>query len=368
MAGGSLSPASDPDVLIVGGGVVGLFCAYYLRLAGAQVVVVERGSVGGPQSCSHGNTGFFGTQGAAPFAGPFDAVNAADAGVRSWLGLFERDKKADAGPLWELKRRSLELLRELDFASIATTGVVLAFKTRQAFERLRDGPIPWQVLSSEEAHELELDVYGALYNPDAGFVRAPDFVIELARKVESMGVRICEHTEVLGAKEIVIAAGAWSAGLARERGIELALQAVKGYSVTVKTPPGAPRVPVLLSEGHVAIAPLGDRLRLGGVMDLSGLDDEISPSHVDSLRRTAHEYLPGLDFGESLEVWAGFRSCTPDSLPFLGRAPGRRNLSFACGHGHIGMGTAPASGKLMAQLLLGEPTDMSLDPFRIDRW
>jgi D-amino-acid dehydrogenase len=385
----------DPDVLVIGGGVVGLFCAYYLRRAGGSVVVVERDSIGGPRSCSHGNTGFIGTQGAAPLTEGFFRIGGQiDDELRSWLShLRSADNfRGGARQLLELKQRSLDILQNLGLDSVfASTGVMLAFKTPQGFEKACRSGVPMRILVPDEIRalqpEVEFDIFGALYNQDGGFVHSPDFVLEFARLLMEMGVEICEQAvvsgfEVKGARvsevhtsrgefrpqETVIAAGAWSARCARLLGIGLAQQPVTGYSVTVKAPHGAPRVPVLLSEGHVAVAPLGDRLRFGGVMELSGLEGGFAQSAVDELLHTVHAYLPRLEHSEDVEVWQGLRSCTPDSLPFLGRAEPLRNVSIACGHGHIGMGIAPVSGRLIAQLLAGEPTEMDLEPFRIGRY
>lgn len=367
---------------MVGGGVVGLFCAYFLRLAGCDVVLVERGPVGGPQSCSHGNSGFVGTQGAAPLNEPFSLPAGADSGLRSWLAHYRDagDAATASALLLELKRQSLEILRTLRPSAFTATGMVLAFKTQQGFEQARRSHLP---LSELSADELELDVFGALYHPDGGFIRAPEFVIELARTLERMGVSIREREQVVGFEtangtvtrvhtdtgeyhphETVLAAGVETAQQARKLGVQLALQPVKGYSATIETS-YSPRLPILLGEARVAVAPLGgNRLRFAGGLHLSGVD-----STHESVLDAARSYLPHLRETATTEVWSGLRPCTPDSLPFLGRAHPYRNVTVACGHGTIGMGMAPASGRLIAQLLAGGgPTDMDLKPFRPDRF
>jgi D-amino-acid dehydrogenase len=143
---------------------------------------------------------------------------------------------------------------------------------------------------------------------------------------------------------------------------------VKGYSITVKAPRNAPRRPALLTEGSVAVSPSGDRLRFGGVLEMSGLDRTISPGRADGLRRIVRAYLPGLAGTETVETWTGLRPCTPDNLPFLGRAEPYRNVFVAAGHGQMGMGLAPVGGKLIAQLIAGQPPDLDLAPFRVGRF
>ncbi|OUC98777.1 FAD-dependent oxidoreductase [Streptosporangium minutum] len=414
----------DPDVLVIGGGIVGLFCAYHLRLGGSSVTVVERGPVGGPQSCSYGNTGFVGTQGAAPLAepgvpaqglrwllnpeSPFSIRPRWDGELLRWLWHFRRacnDEDANAAfrVLVDMKKRSLEILRELcaagDLASAFTAqGMVLAFRTPEGFEKgCRSVPqavengVPLRVLGPGELRALEpdaeFDVCGALYNEEGAYLQVPGFVVEFARMLRGMGVEIRERTEVVGFEvagrtvervrttrgdlrphETVIAAGTWSAECARKLDVGLTLQPAKGYSVTVKAPRNAPRRPALLSEGKVALMPLGERLRFGGTLELAGMDGTISRRRVDGILRTVRSYLPELEITETLETWSGFRPCTPDSLPFVGRAESYRNLSVACGHGHIGMGLAPAGGRLLAQIIAGERPDMDPAPFRVGRY
>jgi D-amino-acid dehydrogenase len=414
---------SDPDVLVIGGGVVGLCCAYHLRRDGASVAVVERGAVGGPDSCSYGNTGFVGTQ-SAPLAepgvlrlglrwlssagSPFHVRARPDPELLRWLWHFraactEEAARAGAALLEDMKRRSLEILRRLcSGGGLASTfsaqGLLVAYRTAQAFEKacaavpaaagrgVRLRALDPAALRALEP-EVEWDVCGAVYDEDAACLRAPEFVVELARLLEVMGVEIQAHNPVLGfeaaegrvvavrtsrgsvrPREVVIAAGAWSTQWARKLGVRLELQPARGYSVTVARPPAAPRLPVLLSEGRVAVMPLGDRVRFGGTLELSGMDGAISERRVEVIRRTVHEYLPRLESTETLEVWSGLRPCTPDGLPLIGRAGSYRNLSVACGHGQIGMGLAPITGKLIAQIVAGERPDMDVTPFRVGRY
>jgi D-amino-acid dehydrogenase len=103
-------------------------------------------------------------------------------------------------------------------------------------------------------------------------------------------------------------------------------------------------------------------------MVLAGMDTSISRRRVARVLSTVHAHLPALDRTEMLQVWAGLRPCTPDSLPFIGRAPAYDNVTVAAGHGHNGMGLTPVGGQLVAQLLEGSTPAMDLAPFRLDRY
>ncbi len=346
---------TSPDVLVIGGGVVGLFCAYHLRRSGATVAVVERGPVGGPQSCSAGNTGFVGTHGA-----PVPA-------------------------LLDLKRDSLAILRELCASgalsnSFAEPGMIIAYRTEQGFDQacqglpaLVDRGIPIRVLEPGELStlepEVEFDIAGATYNEEGAYLRVPDFLYGFANVLADLGVEIHPDTEALDVEvtgrtvrqvrttlgdfrpgELVLAAGVWSARLAGKVGIRLRLEPVKGHAFTVNGP--APRRPVTLGEAVLAIAPTGDGFRVGGGRDRVGFDNTVSRHQVDGMLQTVRRYLPGLGNPEPTEVWTGLRPSTPDDVPFIGRQESYQNLSIACGHGHLGMGLAPAGGLLLAERVL----------------
>lgn len=414
----------DPDVLIVGGGIVGLFCAYFLRLRGMSVAVLERGAIGGPQSCSYGNTGFVGTTGAMPLAepgvfaqglrwllrpdSPFHVRPRLDGALAAWLLHFRRASTASRAAagfrvLLEMKKRSLATFGELGaLAELAPAyradGKLIVFNTQQGFDKackaaelpLAHG-VPLRILSPAETRALEprtrFEIRGAILNGEDGDLAAPDYVVRFARMLAGMGVDLYPRTEVTGfetvgrevtlvrtgrggfrPREIVVAAGTWSADCVRALGIPLVMQPAKGYSITVSAPRNGPRLPVLLGEGKVAIAPLGDRLRFGGTLELVGMDEAVSPRRVAGIERTVRSYLPDLEWTAVEEVWSGFRPCTPDGIPYIGRADACRNVLLACGHGHVGMGLAPVTGKLVSQVVAGATPDMDLAPFRLDRF
>jgi D-amino-acid dehydrogenase len=413
----------EPDVLVIGGGVAGLWCAYFLRLAGNTVTVLDRGAVGGPVASSYGNTGFV-AHGGVPLAGPGALRHGLASVLRPddrlampptldparlrWLWQLHRagrpgQVQRSAALMAELKRRSLEILHGLRVGDqphpdFHPAGVVQAYKTEEAFARAcRALPravasgVRLRVLEPEELRQLEpdaeFDIAGALYNEGGGFLRVPDFVVSLARTLTGMGVHLVENCaiadfEVTGRtvrgvrtdqgefrpREIVVAAGSWSPMLARLLDLDLELQPVRGHTITVRRPDNGPRGLVLLVEGTVAVRPFEDQLRYGGDMVLAGMNTSVSRRRVARVLRTVRAHLPAMQPTETLQVWTGLRPCTPDSLPFIGRAPAYDNVTVAAGHGHNGMGLTPVGGLLTAQVLAGSPPAMDLAPFRVDRY
>jgi D-amino-acid dehydrogenase len=407
----------EPDVLVIGAGVAGLCCAYFLHRAGHRVTVVDRAAVGDPAACSSGNTGFLGA-GAGPLSGTwFGGLRSAvrpddrlalpptlDPARLRWFwhcrqaGRDGAARFAAAVAVLALKQRSQQLMAELTGLGYTASGMLHAYRTAPAFAlavralpQLAAAGVPLRVLSADELRELEPDaefaIAGALHNPVAGFFAAPAFTLALARLLTAQGVRVREHSPVTGfrmagrtiaevhtggdtlrPREVVIAAGAWSGRLTRLLGLPVPVQPVRGHTITVRRPVNAPRGPVLLVEGTVAVRAHGEELRFGGDLTLTGLDAGSSERRIARLVTTVRAYLPTLRWDGQPQVWAGYRPCTPDSLPMLGRVPGYANLAIATGHGHSGMGLAPASGELIAQLLSDQQPLIDPTPFRPDRF
>ncbi|MEO5874974.1 MAG: FAD-dependent oxidoreductase, partial [Streptosporangiaceae bacterium] len=189
---------NDADVLVVGGGVAGLFTAHHLRERGARVVVVESGPVGGGQSCSAGNTGFVGTQGSAPLAGPgafralLDPAGSLylrprlDPALWRWVRAFRRAGTAQQAEessaiLLGLKQHSLALLTALSPDGFRAPGIILAYRDGAAFDRAATAaarsPVPLRVLSPADLARLEPDtqfaVAGALLNEEGAYLQVP---------------------------------------------------------------------------------------------------------------------------------------------------------------------------------------------------
>jgi D-amino-acid dehydrogenase len=151
-------------------------------------------------------------------------------------------------------------------------------------------------------------------------------------------------------------------------GVRLPIQPGKGYSITMGRPALCPQIPCYLHERRVVATPWPSGYRLGGTMEFSGFDTELDRPRLDALTSAAGEYLRQPLGRPVIEEWAGLRPMTFDDLPVIGRVPGLANLMLATGHGMLGVTTAPATGKLAAELICGEPPHIDPSPFRLERF
>jgi D-amino-acid dehydrogenase len=164
---------------------------------------------------------------------------------------------------------------------------------------------------------------------------------------------------------VVLAAGVWSAPLAAELQLRLPLQPAKGYSITMARPAVCPQIPLSFSERRVVATPWPSGYRLGGTMEFSGFATPSDPRRFSALTSAAADYLQEPVGRPVFEEWTGLRPMTCDDLPLIGAAPGWRNLWIATGHGMLGVTTAPATGKLVQELICGQAPHIDPAPFRV---
>jgi D-amino-acid dehydrogenase len=412
---------SESRVAVVGAGVVGLACAWELRRRGAEVVVLERASVGG--GVSRGNTGWVSPSLTYPLPAPgmvrqglrqlltggeaFVLRPTLDPAFVRWLWSFRRNcssARFDAGirALLALNRRTLELFDAYRDAGVAfemhTAGLVVAARTpggldlyRKTFRRLRElgyegGSIDELDAAGLAALEPALDrtrVVAGLHARVDRFVRPEQLTAGLAERLRADGVEIHEGCELrtlarrdggwalettsgpVTAQRLVVAAGLPTAPLLRRLGVRVPLMGARGYSVTLAGRGTPPRHALYLAEAKLGLSPFDEGVRVAGVFELGARSDDVSPAVGERLLAAARPYLEGWqpDPDGPVEAWAGLRPATPDGLPLIGALPGLDGLYLATGHGMLGVTLGPATADLLAPLVLEGRAAPELAPF-----
>ena len=414
--------SAHSDVLILGGGVIGLSCALALRRAGVSVRVLEQAAPGA--GASHGNCGTLTPSHAIPLSVPGvpwkalrwmtrrDAplyVNPRyDAERWRWLLGFARrcnasDAQRAAIARCAILQRSHALLPqwlseegiECDYAR---RGTLYAYRDARALDVDR-ADVEWlhrlgittevldadSVLAMEPA--LKSGVVGGVWHPDDAQLRPDRLVAGLARRVRERDATIEQDTRIEGftcangriesvrtsrgafaGDRVVLALGAWSARIASQLQMRLPMQPGKGYSITTSRPDPCPRTALVLREAGVCVTAWESGFRLGSTMEFSGYDTTLNPTRLEALRRGARTYLHA-PFGEALrEEWWGWRPMCVDEVPLIGPSARWHNLLLATGHGMLGVSMSAATGEMVAALIAGAQPAIDVTPFSLARF
>ena len=409
-------------VVVIGGGVIGVSSAYYLSEAGHEVTVVDKGTIGG--ACSHGNCGLVCPSHVLPLAEPGalrDAFRALlnpggafrirprfDANLWRWLWNFARrckqERMLESGrAIQPLLRSSLELYQALvndqDLeCEWQEQGLLFVYRNHRAL----DGYEPSAELLASEFEEkpqklvgdallerepaLSRDVAGAWYFEHDAHLRPDRLLASWRRLLERRGVSLIEdavlesfdsrsgHVQAalaggqrLDADHFIVAAGAWTPQLAEILGCRIPIEPGKGYSVTAPVPDDGPRTPMIFPETHVVVTPMDSGLRIGSMMEFSGYDDSLRADRLQLLADGAAPFLRDPLPTPQSEHWFGWRPMTWDSTPVIGPCPCLGNVHLAVGHNMLGISMAPATGRLISELVSGAPPHLDPTPYRAER-
>jgi D-amino-acid dehydrogenase len=410
-------------VVVVGGGVVGLCCAYELMRSGAEVTVVERDHCG--RAASLGNAGWVVPSLSAPMPAPGITTQAlkmifnSDGPLRlrprldpdflRWCWRFWRNStqehyEAGLKALLRLNEQTIQLYKDLRTSGVEfemhESGLLIATLSEETLEEYAElletekaagysGRV--ELLRKEALLEVEPAlsdaVVGAVYAKDDLHVRPDTLVSGLAGYLISKDVRVLEDTEAYGlepagkggwlvttsreklaAERVVVAAGMWSSELLAKLGVRIPLEAGKGYSVTARGRGTKPRHAMKLAEPNVACSPFEEAVRISGIFELGGRDLFVNRRLLKGVLRSASLFLRDWVMEEPRFEWAGLRPSTPDDLPLIGTVPGFENLYVATGHGMLGVTLAPATAATMVPLVLENKLPSVLEPFRVDRF
>lgn len=411
---------AEPNAIaIVGAGIVGMSAALYLRRVGLAVMVIDPLPPGA--GASYGNAGLLSVEACVPIAvpgmlkqvprwlndplGPLAVRPSYLPQALPWLlrwiaaGRMERVEAASdalrALHVNALDRYGELLGREFDDV-IRVSGQVHVWESEEPLPSEAIYRSLWEKhgvvaewLGSDElrqlvpelGHEIKRAVFlpknGHTVNPrrlvgtlarlfvDAGGIVRAERVLKLVPEGSTWRVVTSSANHLVG--KVVVSAGAWSQQLLRPLGIKLPLEAERGYHMMLRDASVVPRLPVLSRGRGFSITPMEEGLRLAGTVEIGGLDLPMNEERAYVLLRQAKVMLPALE-ADDYSIWMGFRPSFPDSLPVIDEAPGRAGLFLAFGHGHTGMTGGAPTGRLVKQLVTGEPPDVPLAPFSARRF
>ena len=410
------------EVIIVGGGIIGLATAYYLNLEGHDVSVIDQDKI--KSGASHINSGYLTPSHIIPLAAPgmiskgfrwmFNNSSPFYIKPRFDLDLVNWGMKFIKSCTSEHVQKSMKSILDINLLSkklfiemqqsnnfdfhLESKGLLMAYKTSLA-EREEAKAASWakdlgiivKQLSKEEILKIQpkvpMEVAGAfMYESDAhttpelfmnnlknhlmsrGLKFFLDTVVTSFQKKEKKIEALNTNKGIFKADEFVIATGAWTEGILKELGIKLSIQAGKGYSFDVKDITGV-SIPAILSEAKVAVTPMSGYTRFGGTMEISGINSKINSRRVLSIVNAAKEYYPGIEIPLTSvdKARSGLRPLSTDGLPFIGRHSSFKNLVLASGHAMMGWSLGPATGKLITELVSGYDPSLDLKPYSPER-
>jgi D-amino-acid dehydrogenase len=415
--------AANSRVVIVGAGIIGTACAYYLSKSGRTVTLVDAGSFG--QGCSHANCGLVSPSHVLPLAEP-GAVRQAlramfasrspfyikprfDPALWQWLVQFARrcnhaDMLEAGRAIQALLGSSRRLYDELMQSEPLkceweTRGLLYVYRSKEAMEAYAatDQLLQNEFNVSARRYDadallqlepaLKPDMAGGWFYPSDAHLRPDKLLTSWRRILEANGVQIKEHCPMAGfirsgraataicsesvdipADAFVIATGALTPHLSRDLGCRTPIQPGKGYSITMSRPALCPSLPLLFPEHRLAVTPMQSGFRLGSTMEFAGYDSTLNRRRLDILRQGACHYLRE-PYGPAVEEeWFGWRPMTYDGKPIIDHSPELANVIIAAGHNMLGLSMAPATGKLVAELLNGDPPHIDPAPYSVRRF
>ena len=410
------------EIIIVGGGIVGLLIARELLQRGHAIQVLDAGD--GHETASCGNAGII-APGHPPISNPRLPAQALallldpnsplyipprpDPSLIRWLLGFRRscDRHRHARTvelLNGLSRLSLDgwntlvqdnhlapPLRADGWAEVCCEPASMDAAAADADVLARDG-FTAELIDGDELRRRDDSftdaVVGALIHPNDILTDPAALMQALVHDIRHRGGRVrhrcmvdsllldgrghchgvlLEPDEALEADAVVLAAGIWSDGFAKRHGVRVPMQAAKGYHLMLETKT-TPRTGFVCRETMVAVNPMPGGVRLAGTLELSGINQRMSRRRLELLRRGTTRYLHGIPEARVTKTWNGLRPCTADGLPVIGPLPNASNAFVATGHGMMGVTLGPATARSIGELIDGETTTMDLAPFAADRF
>jgi D-amino-acid dehydrogenase len=417
---------------IIGGGINGLFSAYYLQKKGYDVTIIEQGDLS--DSCSHGNAGMIVPSHIIPLAAPGMIAKGLKWMLSSTSPFYVRPRMSGSLVKWGWLfyknstdahvQKTIPVLRDISLLSKTLYqdfqsqnhfdfgweehGLMMLFQTPAMAHEEAEGAaiankagIEAHLLDAKGVQNLEpkttVNAIGGVFYPGDAQLN-PNLLINNLKKHLSTdgtfrdnrkGVKFLYKTEVKGFEfknqrvssilteketlnfdEIVIAVGAWSGVLSEKLGISLPLQGGKGYSMLFDGLGDKVQIPTIMLEARATATGMGDALRCAGTMEIAGIDLSVNMNRVKGIVQGVNSFFPDLQVNlpKQEAVWRGLRPCSPDGLPYIGRLKSFKNVTMATGHGMMGLSLGAATGKLVSEIIGQEQLSMGIQALHPNRF
>ncbi len=409
-------------IVVIGGGIIGLCSAYYLNKQGHEVVVIDQSNM--DAGASYVNAGYLAPSHIIPLSSPgmmkkglkwmLDASSPLyikprlDIDFLKWSWAFNRscNPRHVASSIPVIK--DIALLSQDLYDDIKSNesfrfhyekkGLLMLCQTEKMLEQeievarlaQKEG-LGVEILTAEDIDQLEpnttIDAIGATYYTCDFHTTPHEFMEDIKANLKASGVELRPNEpvldlvlkknriesvktteQVLVADEFVLAAGSWSGLLSKKLGLQLLMQAGKGYRINTPRQTGI-SVPAILAERKVAITPMNGFTRFAGTMEIAGINHDINPIRVAAIADGVKQYYPDIEVTqeEMASAACGLRPVSPDGLPYIGKSKKCENLTVAAGHAMMGWSMATATGKLVQEIVENGKTSMSIDKFSPDR-
>lgn len=413
------------NVVVIGGGIMGLSSAFYLQQSGHQVTIIDKGDFS--DNCSYGNAGYVCPSHFIPLAtpgivwkglkwmfnsrSPFYVQPSFNSSLVDWGFKFMRaathKKVAEAA----IPLRDIAILSQQEYLSWTRLpgfdfgyehkGLLEVFQTQpvaehahHVVEKAKSLGLDTELLNYDELQKLEpqtkLNALGAIIFKCDGHLYPNKLMKGLQQLLSQRGVKFVANEEVTGFEkakgrvakvmtsknvydldEVVIATGAWSRQVAAMADTKIPMMPGRGYSVTLENSPYTMNHPAVLMEGRVAITPMdGNKIRFGGTMEVVPTNTPPRFHRVEGIFNAVKRFIPQFDIAmpSNDKIWYGYRPCSADGLPYIGRASRYKNVVIATGHAMVGLSLGAGTGKLVGELVDEKKASMDLSPFAVERF
>ena len=411
------------EVLIIGGGIIGLCSAYYLQKSGHKVTIVDKSDFS--SGASYVNAGYITPSHIISLAAPgminkgikwmfnpespFYVKPRLDYDFLQWTWLFKKSSTKQKVENSIKTIKDINLLSRKLYEEIKSSndfdffykhkGLLMCYQTNKAGEEewktgrraIKEG-LRVENLTKEQVHKIEpnadLNIKGAIYYHSDAHMTPDEFMPQMKTYLEKKGVTILSNEEVLDinitddkvtsvktdkqkiiTNEIIIATGSWSQKLIKKLNTTIPVQAGKGYRINVTKNTGI-TIPAILIEAKVAVTPMNGFTRFAGTMEIDKINNKINPRRVNAIAKAGEQFYNGLkiDKIDKDNAQCGLRPCSPDGLPYLGRLSKIKNVTIATGHAMMGWSLGPATGKLVSEIISDQKTSLNLHPFNPNRY